>query len=406
MDDTVNYWYNYLDRSKKVATQRRDLDDLYRRSLLVFKLMSDKTSGGLLAAPEIDEHFTRCGRYAYCWGRDAAFITSAMDYAGYTDLVERFYQWAVNSQAEDGSWQQRYHLDGNLAPCWGLQIDETGTLIWGMLQHYYVVKNRAFLEWVWPSVQKGADFLISFIDKDNGLPRASYDLWEERIGQHTYSAAAVYAGLMAAAEMDKILKMDNPNRVCWENTARGIKRAMEELLWDAKQNRFYRGINSSVEGWGFEGHGGKREIILNPKGYRKWVSVLDIMVDVSLLGVSVPFEVFDCKDPRVRSTAEAIERHLTVHGVGGLKRYETDNYIGGNPWVLTTLWMALYHIRTGNYDKAKEYLDWAASHKTYLGLLPEQVNKETGEPAWVVPLTWSHAMYVLVYLELAKKGKI
>jgi len=49
----------------------------------------------LLASAEIDEGFTRCGRYAYCWGRDAAFITGALDTAGLTEAVDKFYQWAV-----------------------------------------------------------------------------------------------------------------------------------------------------------------------------------------------------------------------------------------------------------------------------------------------------------------------
>ena len=133
---TEEYWRNYIKNANSFITDREDIKNLYKRSLLVFKLMSDDLSGGLLAAPEIDEDFTKCGRYAYCWGRDAAFITEALDKCGLTKVVDKFYEWAVEVQDEEGSWQQRYHMDGNLAPSWGLQIDETGTLIWGMLKHY------------------------------------------------------------------------------------------------------------------------------------------------------------------------------------------------------------------------------------------------------------------------------
>jgi len=38
------------------------------------------------------------------------------------------------------------------------------------------------------------------------------------------------------------------------------------------------------------------------------------------------------------------------------------------------------------------------------GLLPEQVSKDNGEPCWVIPLTWSHAMYVLVLADLKRRG--
>ena len=59
----------------------------------------------------------------------------------------------------------------------------------------------SFLEKVWPSVLKAAAFLEKFIDSDTGLPLPSFDLWEERMGEHTYSTAAVIAGFYAAASI-------------------------------------------------------------------------------------------------------------------------------------------------------------------------------------------------------------
>ena len=38
-----------------------------------------------------------------------------------------------------------------------------------------------------------ADFLSSCIDDTTGLPKPSYDLWEERFNISTYTAATVYA---------------------------------------------------------------------------------------------------------------------------------------------------------------------------------------------------------------------
>jgi len=37
-------------------------------------------------------------------------------------------------------------------------------------------------------------------------------------------------------------------------------------------------------------------------------------------------------------------------------------------------------------------------------LLPEQADKNHGGPAWVLPLNWSHAMFVLTHLAL--RGKL
>jgi glucoamylase len=97
---------------------------------------------------------------------------------------------------------------------------------------------------------------------------------------------------------------------------------------------------------------------------------------------------------------------LPVPGVGGIKRYEDDTYIGGNPWILTTLWLCHYKIKLGHYEKARELLDWAVEHRTEMGLLPEQIDKHTGETAWVVPLTWSHAMFILAISLLAQHEQL
>jgi GH15 family glucan-1,4-alpha-glucosidase len=91
---------------------------------------------------------------------------------------------------------------------------------------------------------------------------------------------------------------------------------------------------------------------------------------------------------------------------GGIKRYENDGYIGGNPWVLATLWTALLHISRKDYDKASEYFEWAVKSCTKLGFLPEQTDRESGRPAWVIPLTWSHAMFELVLMELVDAGAL
>ncbi len=402
LKETVSYWHEFINRGRKLNTTNEDVQNLFKRSILAFKLMSDKTYGSLIAAPEFDEDFTRCGGYAYCWGRDAAYITTAIDQAGYHDLVDHFYDWTLKAQSDNGSWQQRHFMDGKLAPHWGLQIDETGSILWGMWQHFLEVNDRSFAEKVWSSVQKGADFLSSFIDPVTKLPLPSRDLWEERDGEHIYSAAAVYGGLISAYKFAILLGTEQSG-LAWKKTAEEIKESIISIGWSETKGHFLRGIKLQVSKERYLELNESGSHVLtekNDKGYTSYLAWEDDIVDVSLLGISVPFDLINITDEKMDRMASKIEERLTSPIVGGIKRYEDDHYIGGNPWVLTTLWLSLYHTKRGNEDKGKNYLQWAIDHQTELGLLPEQIDKETGETAWVVPLTWSHAMFVLAALAL------
>lgn len=403
-ETTADYWKTFLKAAVRVNTGIEAIDGLYKRSLLVFGLMSDKSTGGLLAAPEIDEEFTKCGRYAYCWGRDAAFITRALDRCGLIGQSERFYRWAAATQDEDGSWQQRYHMDGNLAPSWGLQIDETGSIIWGLLQHYKSAKKRGFLVSMWECVRKGVEFLIKYIDVETGLPWLSFDLWEERLGEHAYSSAAVCAGITAGAEIGAILGKPAAMLHRWREAAYGIRTAIERNFWKPEWNRFIRSIRLKLNPWGEEYTSDRVWLEIDNKGNQRDFTLEDGTVDISLLGLCIPFGLYGADDPRMAGTAETVEKVLSLNTSAGLTRYENDTYIGGNPWIITTLWASLYYLEVGDFGKARLYFDWAVHSRTELDLLPEQVDRETGKPAWVIPLTWSHAMFVLTLFKLMDAG--
>lgn len=401
---TKTYWEQVLKGAHPCPLDEPDIRDLYERSILMFKLMSDEQTGSIIAAPEFDEYFVRCGGYGYCWGRDAAFITTALDRAGLTELSERFYGWTLTAQSPDGSWQQRHYHDGSLAPSWGLQIDEGASILWGMYQHYKQTENRAFAARVWPAVRRGAQFLMSFLDADTGLPKPSKDLWEEREGMHTYSSAAVSGGLHAAGQFAK-LAGEEALAAEWMEAARRIREAIASLCWNEERGSLYRGLQLTTDEEHYRSAlaaGASGQIIEQDKGYTHYVLHHDPVLDISLLGVAVPFDVLPADAEQMRRTADAVEAALTVPRVGGIKRYEDDPYIGGNPWILTTLWLAQYRIAIGELDRARELIRWAIDHRTQTGLLPEQVDKETGETAWVVPLTWSHAMFVLAVWMLAE----
>ena len=85
---------------------------------------------------------------------------------------------------------------------------------------------------------------------------------------------------------------------------------------------------------------------------------------------------------------------------GGYIRFEEDSYMqGANPWPIATLWMALYYIKIGDKNKAKECIDFVTRSATELGFLAEQVDNNTMKANWIIGLGWSHAMYIITITE-------
>ncbi|MCL5677542.1 MAG: glycoside hydrolase family 15 protein [Firmicutes bacterium] len=379
----------------------------YRRSLLVMKLMTDAGTGAIIAAPEFDPAYENCGGYAYAWGRDAAYITVAMDRAGLHGPARAFYRWAVRAQEKEGLWVHRHTTEGMWGSSWGLvQIDETGSLLFGLAEHVRLTGDVNFAREVFPSVARAVAYLGNYRHPRTGLAGPAVDLWEERSGYLIYSSAAVAGGLRAAAELaDRAEHPEDAER--WRRWAAGMALAIRREGWDAERGAYLRTRDRQVDGpaWAVLRQAGEA-VHTEPglKGYTQYLQDREAVLDASLLGLAVPFQVVAAGDATMESTARRLEEALTAEGFGGLRRYEGDRYRGGNPWVLCTLWLGQYEAAAGRPDRAAEILDWALQRQAPLGLLPEQVDSATGEPAWVLPLTWSHAMLLLLVQQLAQAG--
>ncbi|MCY6958649.1 glycoside hydrolase family 15 protein [Clostridium brassicae] len=400
--DTEKYWNEYLNKANNIDIIDDGLQNLYKRSLLAIALMYNKETGGFLAAPEFDEYITKSGGYGFCWPRDGAFIANAMLKAGYENMSKNFYEWAVNVQEKEGFWDQRYYMSGLKAPTWGVQIDETASVVWGMNEYYKQTGDNEFIKYIWDSVYKAAEFLCNSIDSETNLPIPTMDLWEERKGEHTYSCAAVEAGLRGAANIAKELGYNEYEKK-WRICSEKIKESIEYNLWNSARQSFYRGVKLIINRDEYDKLKGSNEKVyycLRDGKYDEYLKYYDDVVDVSLLGISYPFKTLEDTNEKMIKQGEAVEKYLWVNKVGGIKRYENDAYIGGNPWILTTLWLAIHYSNVGNREKAQKLVEWAVEHRTYLDLLPEQIDKESGEIAWVVPLAWSHAMFILSMLEI------
>ena len=114
-----SYWRKYvkahngLDLKEPENSYDEKIQNIYRRTILLFPLLTNQSTGGIIAAPEVDEDLTQCGRYAYCWPRDAVFITKALDILKMKKETEKFYSnFCRMTQSKNGICHKRrryYH---------------------------------------------------------------------------------------------------------------------------------------------------------------------------------------------------------------------------------------------------------------------------------------------------------
>ena len=404
------YWKNYVkehdgleiltkeEKWQKLITGKQIADEetykkyeqmkkIYTRTILLFPLLSNKETGGISAALEVDEERDKCGRYSYCWPRDAVFVTKALDILNMHEETEKFYTiFSKNTQSKNGMWEQRFYTDGRLAPCWGYQIDETASIVYGVYEHYKQTKDKNFLKQTYSMCQKAIIQLGTFVNEKcvpfadlNNLEYEvksvelfknyeSYDLWEMHEGIHLYSLSAIYSAFKAMSKIEKELD-ENADISKLENYTEKIKEYCLNSFINESDNTLKRNNKDNI-------------------------------CDISVLGSIVPFEMLDKNQKEVKNTIERINLNIRTY-TGGYLRFENDNYIGGNnPWPIATLWMALYNIETGNKEEAIKQIEFVTQTSTEHGFLAEQVDNDIMKSKWVIGLGWSHAMYIIALSQL------
>jgi GH15 family glucan-1,4-alpha-glucosidase len=136
----------------------------------------------------------------------------------------------------------------------------------------------------------------------------------------------------------------------------------------------------------------------------------DETIDISSLYGPFMYAGLPLSDERLAATVKTIEeRILNSSPAGGVLRYENDNYFltkhqyKGNPWIVSTLWLAQYYSTAGRTQEARTLLDWSLQRELESGALSEQFDPETAASIGVTPLVWSHAEMVNTLLDLSNK---
>ncbi len=400
---TTKYWNAWMSKEDRdLSILSPQLQKLYRRSLATIRVHTDN-GGGIIASSDTDMLHHGRDTYSYVWPRDAALIAHALDVVGYGDVAERYFSFITKRIERGGYLLHKYRPDGFLGSSWHpwmiggkpalpIQEDETALTVLMLWQHYLIGKDVEYLESIYdPFIEPAADFMVDYFEPAFGLPSASYDLWEEKYGTSTYTASAVFAALSAAAQCAALLGKEERART-YSVIADRVRRGILETLFDDELGMFVKLIHIEDN----------------------TIVSTDRTVDMSSFFGPLYFGVIDVHDERVTRAFATVEARLGVGGASqGYVRYERDSYYtlkdagSPNPWVITTLWVAQYHImkatKVSDLKVAYELLEWTCSHATRAGVLSEQMHPHTREHLSTAPLVWSHAEFIMTADAYMKK---
>ncbi|CAN5302812.1 glycoside hydrolase family 15 protein [soil metagenome] len=389
LTETLEWWREWSARCKYEGVRR----DLVLRSLITLKALTYAPSGGIVAAvtTSLPEQIggVRNWDYRYCWLRDATLTLLAFINGGYIDEARAWQDWLLRAVAGNPQVTQiMYGLAGErrldeyevpwLAGYEGSQPVRVGNAahsqfqldVYGEVADALYHANRAGLkpETVGWNLQCA---LIRHVERvwmepDEGI-------WEMRGPRRHFTHSKV----MAWVAMDRAVKTaEHSGLEAPLERWRFVRDAIHEQVC---RDGFDASINSFVQSYGTK------------------------CLDASLL--MIPLVGFlPADDPRVRGTADAIERHLMHDGF--VLRYDTARSDDGLPpgegaFLPCTYWLADNYALRGDREKAREVFDRLAALCNDVGLLSEEYDPKSRRLVGNFPQAFSHVGLVNTAMNLS-----
>ena len=244
---TAAAWKSWLDRRTLRFDDPR-VDQFIRNTLMTIRVSQDA------ATHAVDASIATQPAYSFDWPRDGSFINLFLDLMGYPDDVAAHNRFYADVQRTDpdgawqvGAWATYYWADGAVGtflPLW--EIDETGLALWTLWEHSVFLDDpaakQAYLEAMFPAIERGADLLVACRDATNGMPCAASEDDSIEATQTLHGATAVYAGLVSAAQAARALAGHEAQAAKWEARAAEVKAGIA-TFFDASADHF------TNEGW-------------------------------------------------------------------------------------------------------------------------------------------------------------
>lgn len=398
IDVLTEWWHDWLQPVFHVADKLpQPRAKHFIKSAMILKSHMDKRGAIIASTDTAMLNYSR-DAYGYCWPRDGAYVLWPLIRLGYEAEPRRFFEFCRRALHPAGYLMHKYQADGAIGSSWHpyvhgdvyappIQEDETALVLFMFAQYYQLHPDKKMLHEFYDNfVKRMADFMAGYIEEATGLPKPTYDLWEENFLTTTYTTSVVHASLMAAAELAEAIE-DAESAVKWRSAANDIEEAAHKHLFNAERRAFYKGISV------VDGHIQK-----------------DVCIDLSSFFGAFMYGLFPIDSEEIRSAYRTIREVFHVDDdKPGVPRYEHDNYrrvsegILGNWWFITSLWLAQYSNEVNDTEQAENILRWVEDLMGDHTQMAEQINPFDSSQVSISPLIWSHAEYMATVLDVSGK---
>jgi len=378
LETSQQQWQEWADRCPYDGPHR----EAVIRSLLVLRLLTQTSTGGIVAAPttSLPEDFggERNWDYRYCWLRDASLTLEALLGSGFVEETRLWRRWLIRAIAGDPQDMQiMYAVDGgrelpereldHLPGYAGSKpvrigngaVTQRQTDVLGEVMMALALGREHRLE----ESEQSWRIQCALVDElgerwgepDNGL-------WEIRgpLRNFTHSRVMVWAAFDRAISGVEDHGLSGPVER-WRTLREQVRAEVLDKGFDVGRNTFTQHYDTTE-------------------------------VDASLLLIPV-CGFLPADDPRVLGTIAAVETDLMRDGL--LMRYRNQSGVDGlggdeHPFLACSFWLVQAYAKAGMRDKADALMTRLVGLINDVGLLAEEYDPENRRMVGNFPQAFSH----------------